>query len=294
MNEPKFVGARLHGFLARDAPVGVIVRRGPSAWYQLILWHTDTDQFEFGQWFHGTIYPQVCDLSPDGKLFLYFASKHRLKKHIYESKQAAVDTSSIYKWTIISRPPFLTALAWWPIYDDSWLGGGIFVDNDTVWLKADAKRAPEKGSVPPEFSVILSGDESSEQAIERKMAESGWSLIQEGVWKRGCYDPPQVFRKERAGSQYKLLRYDSYDYRTQKRIYGLLDSATDNEVKLGSATWLDFDQRGRIVFGREGKLFAIPRGGSFDEVAELADFNEHQIEHIVAPEWALSWDGIKR
>lgn len=283
MSKSEFVGARLHGFLAREAPVGVIVRRGPSSCYQIILWHTDTDQFEFGQWFHGTIYPQVCDLSPDGKLFLYFAAKHHIVDHS--------DPNSLYKWTVISRPPYLTALAFWPIHDHFWLGGGIFVDNNTVMLGADAKRTPETGSVPPNLKIVLSDWLKAKGRYKKRRAESGWIQIQEGQWKLGRYDPPAIHRRESAGSLYKLLQYQMDNHMHVE--YRLLHILTSKKVKLEKVKWADFDQRGRIVFGRDGKLFAIPHGESIDEVVELADFNGQQIEHIVAPDWALSWDGVR-
>src|SRR5690349_10075456 len=41
--------ARLFVLLASNSPVGVILRRGPTDWVQMIKWHTDTDKFEEGQ-----------------------------------------------------------------------------------------------------------------------------------------------------------------------------------------------------------------------------------------------------
>ena len=57
---------RLSVILAREAPVGVIFRRGPAKWVQIIHWNTATDTFTPGQWFHGKIDPERSDLSPDG------------------------------------------------------------------------------------------------------------------------------------------------------------------------------------------------------------------------------------
>lgn len=57
---------RLFVILARSSPTGVIFRRGPTKWVQLIKWNTDDDSFEAGQWFHGRIYEHRCDMSPDG------------------------------------------------------------------------------------------------------------------------------------------------------------------------------------------------------------------------------------
>lgn len=47
---------RLQVLLARRAPIGVIFRRGPSKWVQIIKWDTQRDVFEEGKWFHGHIY----------------------------------------------------------------------------------------------------------------------------------------------------------------------------------------------------------------------------------------------
>jgi hypothetical protein len=106
---------------AREAPVAVILRRGPSAWYHVILWHTDSDRFEHGAWFRGRIYEEKCDLSPDGELLLYFALKGNWQSSYRGS------------WTAISRAPWLHALGLWP-QGDTWGGGGRFIDDRTVAL----------------------------------------------------------------------------------------------------------------------------------------------------------------
>src|SRR5438034_1313362 len=99
MQPPTKTPCRLFGLLARQAPVGLLLRRGPTRWVQLTLCHTDTDVLEFGQWFHGKLFERRCDLSPDGSFFIYFASKYG---------RSQFDT-----WTAISRPPYFTALALW-------------------------------------------------------------------------------------------------------------------------------------------------------------------------------------
>jgi hypothetical protein len=71
----KAQSCRLYVILARAAPIAVIFRRGPSRWVQIVKWSTNTDTFEEGQWFHGRIYERRCDLSPDGRLLVYFAQK---------------------------------------------------------------------------------------------------------------------------------------------------------------------------------------------------------------------------
>ena len=107
---------RLYVILARDASVGVIFRRGPSKWVQIVLWDTASDTFSPGQWFHGRIYEKRCDLSPDGTFMIYFARKI--------NGRTIFDAEYTYAWTAISRPPYLTALALWP-KGDCWDGGGL-------------------------------------------------------------------------------------------------------------------------------------------------------------------------
>lgn len=119
-------GCWMFVLLAKQAHVGVILRRGPTEWWRITLWDTKRDRFEGGQWFHGRIYPERCDVSPDGKLFIYFAGKFN---------QRSADNGYGDTWTAVSRPPYLTALALWPI-GGTWGGHGVFVDDRTVLVTA--------------------------------------------------------------------------------------------------------------------------------------------------------------
>src|SRR5688572_11058963 len=113
---------RIYGILAREAPVGVVFRRGPSAWVELIRLDLTADRVERGAWFHGRIYEDRSDLSPDGDLLVYVAAK-----------QGHVDAGYGRVWTAVSRPPWLTALALWP-KDDTYYGGGLFEGPRDLWL----------------------------------------------------------------------------------------------------------------------------------------------------------------
>lgn len=107
---------RLHLFFARESSKAVILRQGPSKTFRMILWDRDDDSFEDGQWLKHKVYPQGCDLSPDGCHFLYFAL----------NGDWAGETKGAY--TAISRPPYFTALALFP-EGDAWGGGGCFLDS---------------------------------------------------------------------------------------------------------------------------------------------------------------------
>lgn len=68
---------RISLVFAREAAVAVVLRRGPSKLVKVLKWSTGDDEIEDGQWLRGGIYEERCDLSPDGKLFVYFARSER-------------------------------------------------------------------------------------------------------------------------------------------------------------------------------------------------------------------------
>jgi hypothetical protein len=127
---------RLHLFHARAAARTVILRQGPTRLWRMILWDRDTDNFHEGQCLKHKVYAERCDLSPDGRHFLYFAL----------DGQWSQPTRGSY--TVISRPPFFTALRLHP-QGDTWGGGGFFVDATrfcvTAWGKPAALRRSEDG-----------------------------------------------------------------------------------------------------------------------------------------------------
>src|SRR5438270_7076744 len=115
---------RLHVFLAHDAPIGVVLRRGPSAWARLSLWHTDTDSIEHGQWLHGRVYERRSDLSPDGALFAAF-----IRSGVAGARPGQQEDS----WIAVSRPPYFSALALWWV-GSTWCSGGFFTDRGSLWV----------------------------------------------------------------------------------------------------------------------------------------------------------------
>ncbi|HVO42211.1 MAG TPA: hypothetical protein VMT34_06300 [Aggregatilineales bacterium] len=163
---------RLFVILAREASKAVIFRRGPSRWRQLILWDTRTDTFVYGQWFRGRIYERRCDLSPDGSKLIYFAAKH-----------GRSGPDALYSWTAISIPPYYTALALWP-KSNSWAGGGLFVDENTVWLNHRDEAKPHKDHMPPKtLKIMLSEGYGEDSPIyNKRLKRDGWDLIQQSKW----------------------------------------------------------------------------------------------------------------
>jgi hypothetical protein len=279
------VPARLFVILARRAPVGVIFRRGPSKLVELIRWDTATDTFERGQWFKGRIYEYCSDLSPDGSLLIYYATK--MQPHDQR------DPEQYRTWTAISKPPWLTALALWPAGDSVWPeGGGLFLDGKSVWLSHSSAGLPAKGVKPQDLQLITSPEMKPppKREFPRPFGSDGWVLVRSSrphLWEKCVGASPWAIAAE--GPRESWLRdctYCSYTVVPGPAVPGPASVTID----LGRAIWADWDQQERLVFARDGKLFAgeIDAAGQLSE-RELADFDADTFEAKQAPAWAREW-----
>lgn len=280
---------RLSLHLARDVPKAVILRKGPSEWVQLVLWHTDTDTFEEGQWFRGGIYSGYGDLSPDGSLFLYVARKARTP--------ARYQSDYTHKWTAISKPPYFTALALWPVGDTT-DGGGLFLNNHTVWLNHQSMQA-HKNHQPKGLKIKASTEPDNFRLREKR---DGWQLIQEGQFSfekqsgwsslgvKGITIRPYIWHKYDPTHQYRLVTqiYREPNLR-RKYLHYVVDESNHSELQLEDVVWADWDLQGRLIFAREGQLFASKTAEEPGEVKMIADFHTNKPAKILAPEWATHW-----
>jgi hypothetical protein len=105
---------RVFGIGATAADVVAVLRRGPSGWSHVGRWDIAARRYEPGSWLHGTLYPQRCDLSADGRYLCYFALK----------SNSTWELGATY--VAISRLPWLTALAAWRT-PGTWTRGAHFV-----------------------------------------------------------------------------------------------------------------------------------------------------------------------
>lgn len=286
---------RLSVFLAADAPKGVILRRGPSEWVQLILWDTATDTFTTGQWFKGRIYDEKCDLSPDGSKFIYFAAKH--------GKYGKTKDGYTPTWTAISRPPYFTALALWPDNSGTWGGGGYFRDNRTVCQFSCSEAHPNHQ--PPTWFRVNTDHCTSDTPRFWRMLHSGWTdhiQIPETKKKRKGYgypldylDPTDVYQRDSTDGAYTLtMEYIGYQF---AQVYGdprimmyWVQHKKDGAEFVVSDTWADWDHRGRLVYVEEGKLLTAQLGDQSLTPQVLRDFNPNRPELIQSPRWASVWE----
>lgn len=185
---------------ARDVPRTVILRRGPSRWVRCILWHRDRDTFEDGQWFRGTIRSEDCFLSPDAAHLIYIAHK-----------EDGPGPEVGYRYTVISRPPWLTALALFP--GGRWEGfAGRFLDNRRFVLLDERQPEDKQGraaelervfEVPKDARNTLGFAQADGQRVNLRAADIEWV---QNSW--AMPDPMQSYDVEagRLSRDGKLIR----------------------------------------------------------------------------------------
>jgi hypothetical protein len=272
------VPARIHVILAREAETGVIIRRGPSKSVCTIGWDRQKDTFKLGQWLRGRIYERRCDLSPDGKYFIYFAMNGKWSTPIKGS------------WTAISRTPYLKAIGLWA-NGSCWNGGGLFMTNTSYWLNAfvygnEEQQSPgslkkhEKfpfhegygGECPGVYYIRLQRDGWTLRRHFNEDREHGCSVF-EKVLPKGW-----ILEKTAHATIHHALGKGCY-YDTHRLVHperDLIQNQTDWE-------WADWD-RHRLVWMKGGILYAArmtSKGPGF--ARKLYDFNLMEFKAIAAP-----------
>jgi hypothetical protein len=272
---------RLEILLARSASVGVIFRRGPTRWVQLILWDTKNDKFSPGQWFHGHIYVGRSDLSPDGSLLIYFANK-------FNRMTVSPESEYTYAWTAISKPPYLTALALWP-KGDCWHGGGLFEGRKQVFLNHRPEAAnPHPKHLPKGVRVRPNPEAYGEDdpILIPRMERDGWKFVRSLDYDYYGHrtKEPAIGEKPFLNGKFTLRVEWYYDPQGQILCYVVDDKGQQMEVGVGS--WADIDQQGRLVFSSAGKLYEGVIQSNNVKLHQIADFTQSKPSPLESPAWA--------
>ena len=291
----------LYGLLARDAPIGVILRRGPAKQVLLIAWNTETDEFIAGQWFNGRIYEWGCHLSPSGDHLAYCAATHR---------------PPWPAWTAISRPPYLTAVAQWR-HEDTYAATGVFFESDsTIVLEPGLVSSLVEFTETPAGVTMKTADAHSWKNRDERL---GWAPLQAGedrckfaTARYGTPVTPLQLRSKPRGwgeqlrisprstisveNEWQLQRaYGRFPHKGQdvSRYFHVAKHApSGEEIDLGLSDWADWCQRGDLLFSQGGRLFRMyPRvGATLEDAAVLADFSDLKFREIQPTDAAKTWD----
>lgn len=249
--------ARLSFSIAKNAPVAVIIRQGPSRWVRMIRWDMTNDTFELGQWLHARV-PNF-DLSADGRYVLSFVQGYRAR-------------DTLGTWVAISRPPWFSALAVWKI-GDSWGGACLFVKPRSIYIGHGLTPATlEKGRLPKGWT--WTSTPPTEEAFAKQL-----------TWKRVGAASDKLFEKPCGASGWMLTAKSltsAYRY--------VLVSPEGTQVGLRDATCADVDVRGRVIEARKDGCIYVwkkTRDGWRGEL--ILDTNAMKPDPKAAPAEALRW-----
>jgi hypothetical protein len=265
---------RLHVLLARNAEVGVILRRGPSSSVCSILWDRRKDRFTTGQWLRGRIYERRSDLSPDGKYLIYFAMNGKMRS---PTKGA---------WTAISRAPWLKAIALFG-KGDCWHGGGLFTGRRTYWINEGYGHFPLHGTTEvtrdPGFRPGEYYGGECPGVYYVRLQRDGWRM--DSARSDAACD---VFEKDLPhGWLLRKYAHSQTDAPPGKGCYWdghELEHRKSGERIDGSAwEWAELDGR-FVVWAEGGCLYrALLTKGGLSEPQLLRDFSDMKFEAITAP-----------
>lgn len=250
-----------------------------------------------------------CDVSPSGKYMIYFVDN-------FENGDSR---------TVISKPPFWTALTAWEhgeaLFD---IGGGLFVGEKTILLNLSSTEALEKYPAPQDLNIYtfktqkqysvskghinllhehqleMNGwtEENDEDFIQKETEYITIKRISDYSQKEGSKSTesiiPKLWRKRITNSTdlYMLTFYHS-EHRKNFDLFYL--GRKEEKNKLDGIKWADIDNRNRIIATKEGKLYAskISADGSVDytNFKMLHDLNAQKPKRIFTPQNMKSWEG---
>lgn len=283
--------ARLYVHIARDAPIAAVLRRGPGVDTALLKWDLDSDEVTLGQWVQTRVYERRCDISPDGKYFLYFSARHH---------------QPLNSWTAISILPWFRACVLWQ-KDDAWGGGALFAEDGQIELNHRPTDAFEfeihKGNLPRPWRSYrplgpYSGGGEDEPITRIRQIRDGW--VQTERVGKTVYggDPRYQWRTEGAnviektgpgGAVLRLIddehgELNGRSYLTECQVLQTPEAAPRSFGRVDWADWHGDD----LLFARNGALWRL-RDLEAGEPRQVVDLTPLQFQRIVAP-----YDGAGR
>ena len=249
---------RLFGIVARDAPVVAVLRRGPSEWSHVGRWDLAAGRYEAGAWLHGTLYPQRCDLSPDGRWLVYFALK------------AGATWSAGGTYVAVSRLPWLTALAAWGTHG-TWTRGLHVVDDTESWPLDE----PDEGDAGPlRLRYGLAYTRPASYAVERR---SGWRETADtppqgshDVWDERRAELVTMQKAAPRDGRLLTVRGGHAAFRSGPAGWWQQASYALDGEPLADVQWADWAADGRLLVATVDGRLQVRDGDTVHEVADLA------------------------
>ncbi|MEQ8718130.1 MAG: hypothetical protein RIE08_11040 [Acidimicrobiales bacterium] len=279
VSEPPAYTPRIYCIVAERRPVVAVIARGPSDWVRVGRWDVDGAHYEAGAWFHGRLFPQRSDLSPDGRWFLYTAQK------------PGADWAAGEIYSAISRLPWLHALAAWGA-GTTYTRGARFDAHSQGTCELGQ---PDVGSVPLVARLGIRLHAPIQFAVER---HHGWTEAPDtppradgGPWDE---QRPVTMVRRRPGADEQLRVTGVYAaFRTGPHDPSALryDLVTARGVtSLHEAQWADWAHDGRLLTATtDGALTLSELRGGEPEVTWRHDLGSARPDPSAPPPEARSW-----
>lgn len=253
-----------HVLLASDAPIAVIFyRRSHLTTYCLHLNYEKRrsgfrDYLSKGSRFYGRIFPERCNLSPDGSLLVYFAMRGKRTN----------GKSDPTTWTAICTPPWLKAHLFYP-NGSTWGGDGVFLrDRRLVVFDAPPDGAGAEYETFRHYRILR----DTKSLPESEIAVLKAHIQPPAVTKFPC--PPGPRRRQklmivRTAKPHHLGSYDHFDYVLQDAAGYDVEGAEDIVL----ANWAGWDIFGRLMVaaGRHLKIYDVELGRRLQKPAKILD-----------------------
>jgi hypothetical protein len=278
------VHPRLFGIQATRAPIVAILRRGPSDWSQVSRWDPQAGTFERGSWIHANLYPQRCDLSPDGRWLAYFTLKAGARWSIGST------------YIAISRLPWLTALAAWGTCG-TWTRGLHFDENRRRW-EVDPPGTGEIAPLRDRYRFGLGITRAIAYAVERRR---GWREVPGSV----PYDQERDPWDTRRAEHLVMERARPSDESTRLTLTGSFAAFREGppswsrvtygvdargERPLDGVQWADWDPTGRLLVATtNGRLQVRTEPYGDDDTTWEVDLTDDRPTFFEPPSDARRW-----
>ncbi|MEM1254736.1 MAG: hypothetical protein AAGI69_20055 [Cyanobacteria bacterium P01_H01_bin.21] len=271
---------KIRGYVATECDRTVFLYRRSNKITYLILLEYKKERFnlDVGSRFYGRIYPNRCDLSPDGKYFLYFAMGKSQQQ--YEKK--------LYCWTGLCSPPKIKAELLFA-HGDTWGGGGRFINDRTIFIAPGMYPDFDKTKDVQFHTYRITFSTSPEYEYNSWASGNGWTISESQIDpKHGPkYPIPKVWTKTNGRlTLCRFLHYKdflkskdgntvgSYDLHSYSVKYG----KQQTEYSLDRACkWADFDASGRLMMTVGSQVFIYKNVDNLlkDQAETTFDFEDY-------------------
>ncbi len=264
---------------ATAAPVLAVLRRGPSQWFHVGRWDIADWTYEPGAWFRGRLFPQKCDVSPDGRWLAYSAQK----------PTARWAAGTVYE--AISRLPWLHALAAWEA--GTTYSRGIRFDGEAGTSDLGVPDAGDATACLARYGLRV--NPAQQFAVERRR---GWRETADTAARdpEDTWDERRLVRMSKAQptgaavleveGSYAAFR-DSPE-RRETACYSIVEGG--EMTVLEDAQWADWSGTGQLLVATiRGSLEAYDwRGGALRRIFEQ-DLSGLAPDPVEPPPWAYEW-----